>query len=77
MAGQEVVQLYVSPKTCSVQRPLKELKGFVKVDLASGQTKLSQFGLTGGRFNFIIPIRNNGLQNRVILKSCWALHQGI
>lgn len=38
-AGAEVVQLYVSDKEASVERPEKELKGFDKVYLAPGETK--------------------------------------
>lgn len=38
-AGKEVVQLYISDKKCSVDRPAKELKGFCKVELAPGETK--------------------------------------
>lgn len=38
-AGKEVVQLYISDKKCSVDRPAKELKGFSKVELAPGETK--------------------------------------
>ncbi|GME77079.1 unnamed protein product [Ambrosiozyma monospora] len=38
--GQEVVQLYVTPPTTTtaVERPVKELKGFKKVDLAAGES---------------------------------------
>ena len=35
-AGKEVVQIYVSPTECDVIRPIKELKGFEKVELAPG-----------------------------------------
>jgi beta-glucosidase len=38
-AGQEVVQLYVRDEQASLPRPEKELKGFLKVDLAPGETK--------------------------------------
>lgn len=38
-AGAEVVQLYVADKKASVDRPLKELKGFKKVFLQPGETK--------------------------------------
>ncbi len=38
-AGKEVVQLYVSDRTGSVRRPLKELKGYEKVSLEPGETK--------------------------------------
>ncbi|WP_432798213.1 beta-glucosidase family protein [Poriferisphaera sp. WC338] len=37
--GKEVVQLYVSDLESSEERPTKELKGFVKVDLAVGESK--------------------------------------
>lgn len=36
--GAEVVQVYVSDKEASVVRPVKELKGFVKVSVAPGET---------------------------------------
>lgn len=36
--GKEVVQLYISDLKSSVDRPVKELKGFNKVELAPGQT---------------------------------------
>lgn len=39
MAGKEIVQLYVSDKTGSANRPPKELKDFVKVYLEPGETK--------------------------------------
>ena len=38
-AGQEVVQVYVHDIAASVLRPIKELKGFVKVALDPGETK--------------------------------------
>lgn len=37
--GKEVVQLYVRDLKSSVERPVKELKGFNKVELAPGETK--------------------------------------
>ena len=39
LAGAEAVQLYISDKKCSVERPLKELKAFQKVMLQPGETK--------------------------------------
>lgn len=39
VAGKEVVQLYVSDKTGTFGRPVKELKGFCKVALETGQSK--------------------------------------
>jgi beta-glucosidase len=44
--GKEVVELYVSQPTCSVDRPAKELKGFEKVELNPGETKMVQFTVT-------------------------------
>ncbi len=38
-AGAQVVQLYLHDKVASVERPYKELKGFDKVYLQSGETK--------------------------------------
>jgi beta-glucosidase len=37
--GREVVQIYVKDDEASLPRPLKELKGFIKVDLQPGETK--------------------------------------
>lgn len=46
-AGKEIVQLYISDKKATVPRPLKELKGFVKVALKPGETKTVTFQLAG------------------------------
>jgi beta-glucosidase len=54
-AGQEVVQLYVSQKKCSVERPVKELKGFAKVDLMPGETKTIEIQLDARAFQFYHP----------------------
>ena len=43
VAGAEVAQLYVQDLDCSVQRPLKELKGFRKIHLDPGQIKTVTF----------------------------------
>jgi len=43
LIGQEVVQMYLRDKVSSVTRPLKELKGFVKVVLNPGETKRLTF----------------------------------
>jgi len=39
LAGAEVVQVYVGDVVASVSRPLRELKGFVKVHLRPGETQ--------------------------------------
>ncbi|MFH0838866.1 MAG: glycoside hydrolase family 3 C-terminal domain-containing protein [Candidatus Omnitrophota bacterium] len=43
--GAEVVQLYISDKEASVERPPKELKGFARVVLKPGETKTVNFRL--------------------------------
>jgi beta-glucosidase len=37
--GEEIVQLYVGYEQSSVERPIKDLKGFQKVKLKSGEKK--------------------------------------
>mgnify|MGYP000844498880 CR=1 FL=1 len=43
--GKEVVQLYVADKESTVIRPVKELRDFVKIELAPGETKTVTFTL--------------------------------
>lgn len=43
LAGAEVVQLYVSDPECSVDKPVRELKGFKKVFLQPGETATVEF----------------------------------
>lgn len=50
--GAEVVQLYVSQKSPSIDRPVKELKGFRKVWLEPGQTAEVTFTLTPSALAF-------------------------
>jgi len=45
VAGSEAVQVYVTQKKASVMRPAKELKGFDKVKLQAGESKLVQIDL--------------------------------
>jgi len=51
-AGQEVAQLYVHDKEASVTRPVRELKGFVKLDLAPGESGTATFELTARDLSF-------------------------
>ncbi|TMI71388.1 MAG: beta-glucosidase BglX [Bacteroidetes bacterium] len=44
--GKEVVQLYIRDVVGSVTRPVKELKGFQKIDLKAGETKTVSFKIT-------------------------------
>jgi len=50
--GQEVVQLYISPRNPRVFRPLKELKAFEKVLLSPGESKSVTFTLTRRDFAY-------------------------
>ena len=44
--GKEVVQLYIRDEVGTITRPVKELKGFEKIELAAGQTKEVVFEIT-------------------------------
>ncbi len=46
VAGKEIVQLYIGDLECSVDRPRKELKNFVKLNLAPGETRMAEFTIT-------------------------------
>lgn len=48
----EVAQVYVSDADCSVPRPLKELKGFEKVELAPGESRHVEIVLDEEAFSF-------------------------
>ena len=43
--GSEIVQLYIRDKISSVVRPVKELKGFERISLEPGESKLVHFEL--------------------------------
>lgn len=45
-SGEEVVQLYIQDKVGSVTRPARELKGFHKVKLEKGESKIVRFTIT-------------------------------
>ncbi|GAA6205650.1 glycoside hydrolase family 3 C-terminal domain-containing protein [Thalassotalea sp. SU-HH00458] len=52
VAGAEVVQLYLHDRAASVERPIKELKGFDKVFLQPGETKQVSMTLTKRDLSF-------------------------
>lgn len=52
VAGKEVVQLYIAPKSSTVIRPTKELKGFDKIYLEPGETKTVTFTLSKRSFAY-------------------------
>jgi beta-glucosidase len=63
--GAEVVQLYVQPVKPRLPRPVKELKGFSKVFLKSGETKKISIPLDNNAFAFYDPG-----------KSSWVVEKG-
>lgn len=64
--GQEIAQLYLHQTKCSVKRPLKELKGFTKVDLKPGESK-----------QVIITLPRRALQYYDIKTKHWKDEPGI
>ena len=50
--GEEVVQLYIRDHTASIVRPMKELKGFEKIRLKPGETRMVSFTLTDKELSF-------------------------
>ncbi|QSI30505.1 beta-glucosidase [Variovorax sp. RKNM96] len=51
--AEEVVQLYLSERAASVTRPVRELKGFQKVRIEPGASKVVEFTLTTADMAFI------------------------
>jgi beta-glucosidase len=54
-AGTEVAQLYVRDRVGSVTRPVRELKGFVKISLAAGESQRVTFTLRASELAFCGP----------------------
>lgn len=63
-AGAEVVEVYVSPVSASVPRPLKELKGFAKVSLQPGERKHVSVPLGARAFAYYSPERKSWVAER-------------
>lgn len=53
--GSEVVQLYVRDRFSAVTRPVKELKGFEKVVLTPGESKIVSFDLGPEQLEYLGP----------------------
>jgi beta-glucosidase len=51
--GAEVVQLYVRDLAASVPRPVRELKGFERVELKAGEKRTIEFVLTPEHLGFL------------------------
>ena len=52
VAGKEIVQLYISDPVSTVDKPVKELKGFEKIELMPGETGTVQFILSRDAFSY-------------------------
>ena len=52
VAGTEVVQLYIRNTSASVEQPVRELKGFARVQLGPGEQKHVEFPLGFDELNF-------------------------
>ncbi len=50
--GEEVIQLYIRDRVASVVRPIKELKGFEKIELVPGESRTITFNLTDKELGF-------------------------
>lgn len=53
--GKETVQLYIRDRVAALTRPLRELKGFEKVGIESGETKKVEFTLDYSRLGYYNP----------------------
>ncbi|MEN8192234.1 MAG: glycoside hydrolase family 3 N-terminal domain-containing protein, partial [Bacteroidota bacterium] len=60
--GRESVELYISDLYASVSRPIKQLKGFEKIYLKAGETKIVEFKITSKDLSFI------GRENKTIVE---------
>ncbi len=56
LAGKEVVQLYVKNPVCRVNRPIRELRAFKKINLEPGETKTIAFILDSKAFAYYEPL---------------------
>ncbi len=52
VAGKEVIQLYIRDLVGSITRPVQELKGFDKIELAAGESKNVHFEITPETLKF-------------------------
>jgi beta-glucosidase len=57
-AGAEIIQLYISDSDSSISRPLKELKGFEKVYLEPGKSKIVEFSIDSSDLAFFNVEKN-------------------
>ncbi len=63
--GMEVVQLYIGQEESALPRPVKELKGFTKVDLQPGETTTVTFEVNSGMLQYYDDVQG-----------CWRADEG-
>jgi beta-glucosidase len=77
MASDEVVQLYVRDPVASIARPVLELRGFKRIDLAPGARKRVTFSLTPEQLAFWSPQTSNPQANSPqSTRSGWLIEAG-
>ena len=70
--GAEIAQLYVTDEKCSEEHPLKELKGFEKIMLNPGESKVITLTLDEETFRFFSAKKNKW----VLEKGAFTIHVG-
>jgi beta-glucosidase len=55
VAGKEIVQVYIHDQKSTLERPVKELKGFAKVELQPGETRTVSVALDFRAFAYYHP----------------------
>lgn len=70
--GKEIVQLYIQDQESSLERPVKELKGFKKVALAPGETAKVTFEIDKDMLKFYDPSQGGW----VLEKGAFTAHVG-
>ena len=65
VAGKEVVQLYIGDEESYLERPVKELKGFKKINLEPGETKTVEFVIEPDMLKFFDDAKHD-----------WVLEKG-
>lgn len=69
-AGAEVVQLYISDPECSVDRPVKELKGFEKLWLEPGETKTATITVDESALSFFDEASHSWVAEPGVFEAC-------
>ena len=64
VSGAEVAQVYVKQENASLPRPEKELKGFEKIFLKAGESKLVTINLSDAAFQFYNDLENNWVHEK-------------